>query len=358
MSFEEYKEIVKYTFLEEYPVYFLDMFIKKLSEEKIVHNNGRIKKYDGDLLNITVFGTIKEKIQYMFENVNEIVKKCEEFEYERAYRYSYIYRVEEFDLIKIEKLINSDKLNKFTNDNQVNDIMNEFLTTPTCKVDEKTITFKFSVRLKYKTDEKEISMKHVILVILDKTLNTVEIRQDVVPIKFHSNEDFYLEKVKSAKAWISSFIGIKLEKLDIQAIIKHMKNEKKDDVKVTAITIERDGAIAALDSGKNSDLNLPILDELRQKIYTEEIFDIDENTKKIRTLIEDFIVDIEENSLLPAAKVLWKNDGYEISTFHSKIENEEGFIKWNKTLKDKESMDYVAEYFIKCETELREQSNT
>lgn len=353
MDFRAYKDIVRYTFSEEYPLYFLEMFIQKLQNKGLIYNDKR-KGFNKELLNLTTLNNSKEKINYLFENLNEMVKKCEEFEYERAYRYSYIYKIKEFNIETVYKLIDAKKVVLFTNDNQSNDILDIQAPIPTCRIDDHNIIFKFNFGLKSKVEEDTNTIKHVVLAIINTKLGTFEIRQDVIPIRYQKSEDFYTDRVKEIRAWIISSLECKLVYIDFQAIVKYMKSNKKSEVRVTAMKIERDGMVAELDSAKNTNLNLPILDELRQKIYSEEIFDMCEETRKIRKMLEEFIVDIEENSLLPAAKILWKNKNYELSSYHDKVEGQEGFLKWNKSLKDKESMDYVAEYFIKCERELIE----
>jgi len=354
MNFEEYKKIIKYTFLEEYPIYFLEMLMKKLSDESIIYNDKR-KNFSKELMDLTQFTNEKEKMEYLFNNANSIIKKCEEFEYERAYRYSYVYKFNKIDYNLIKELSNEDKIVKFSEDDQSNDVLDTLIKKPTYKMNDEEILFKFNVELKSKIENEQQSMKHVILVRIDRNLNTIEVRQDVVPIKYQNYNNFYIQKLREIRAWIQSYLKCKLEELDFQAIARYMKTNKQADVKITAIRIERNGMIAELDSAKNSDLEIPILDELRKIIDSKEVFNANEQTLEIKKILENFMTDIEDNSLMPAVKILWKCFGYEISSYHDKVEGQECFIKWNKTLKDKESMDYVAKYFIKCEGELREE---
>lgn len=353
MDFNEYKNIMKFTIAEEYPIYYFNSIIKKLAEDNIIYNDRR-KTFNQELLDLTQIDDAKEKIIYLFNEVNEMVKKCEEFEYERAYRYAYVYKIIDFNKDVIKNLIASKYIVPYTNDNISNDKINTFIASPTCRVEDKEIILKFSVELKSKVDNNTISYKHTILGIINLDRNTFEIRQDVVPIRYQNYDNFYIQKVKEVKAWICSFLKCKLEVMDFQAIVKYMKTYKKNEITITAVKFERDGMFAELDSAKNPNLTLPILDELRKKLYSEPIFDLDDNTKEIRRILEDFIVDIEENSLLPAVRILWNKKGYELNSYHDKIEGQECYLKWSKSLKDKESMDYVTEYFIKCEEELRE----
>lgn len=352
MDFKEYREIVKHTFLEEYPIYFLDMFIKKLAEEDIVYNDKR-KSIKKKLIDITELDSLKDKVVYLFKNLDTMVKRCEEFEYERAYRYSYMYKIKNFNSKVIEELIEDKKIILYTDDDECNDFLGTYIFKPTCRIEDEMIILKFSIELKSKLDN-ERSSKHTILGIINEKLNTFEIRQDVVSVKYQNNDDFYTRKAREVKAWIISLLKCELEDIDFQAIVKYMKTKKKEDLIITAVKFERDGMVAELDSAKNINLTLPILDELRHKIHSMDIFEIDDNTRNIKKILEEFIVDIEENSSLPAAKILWKNKGYELSSYHQKVEGQDCFFRWNKSLRDKESMDYVAKYFIECEKELIE----
>lgn len=352
MNFEEYKKIFKNTFSEEYPIYYLESFIKKLSDGSIIYNDKR-KNFDKELLDLTQISSYRDKIKFLFEKCTSIIKKCEEFEYERAYRYSYIYRIKKFDINVVTELIKKEKIVPFTNDDKSNDRLDVLVQVPTCKYDDKEVLFKFNIKLRSNLEDEE-ALKHVVLVRIDRELNTLEVRQDAVPIKYQDN-DFYIKKLKEVRAWIISYLKCDLEIPDFQAISKYIKKYKCDEVKIAGMKLERNGMTAELDSGKNKNQYLPILDELRQLIDSNEIFTSTVETKTIKTLIEDFISDIEDNSMMAAAKIFWKSLKYEISSFHDKVASQECFIRWNKTLKDKESMDYVTRYLIECENELRKQ---
>ncbi|MBR9649460.1 hypothetical protein [Clostridium tyrobutyricum] len=348
-----YENVIKNTFRKEYPIYLLEVFLKNLDNEGLVYNDKRKNKNDC-LLDISTFSKEKNKLEYLFKNMNGIVKKCEEFEYRRGYRYFYIFRIGDYDNNIIKSLINNKKVVVFTDDLISNDFMDTIIRKPTYKTDNGKIIFKFNLELKSKLDE-ENSIKHTILAIINPKLKIIEIRQDVVPIMYQTSDDFYIGKVLDIKTWILTNLCCSIDNIDFQAVAKYMKSDKKDDVIITAVSIKRDGMKAVLDSASNIDLTLPILDELRNKIDSDEIFNLDDkNVKNIRQSLINFIEEIEENSDLPAAKILWKEKGYKISSYHDEVGGKSCSFKWIGELKDEESMNYVTEYLIECEKELRE----
>lgn len=207
------------------------------------------------------------------------------------------------------------------------------------------------MRLISKVDDSE-DLKHPVLVIIHKNYNFIEIRQDVVPMKYNPIEKFYNANSRSVRGWLEKYLECKVTDFDLQSVTKYMKSNKQEDVKITALKLKRNGMTAELDSANNSDLMLPILDELRMKIDSESIFELDKNTKRIKKILEDFIEEIEETSDLPAAKALWKEKKYKVMLVHAEKEKDVSLIRWIGELKDKESMDYVTEYIIKCKGEL------
>lgn len=354
MEFIEYRDIVRHTFLEEYPVYFFDMFIKELEKDNIIYNDKR-KSYNEALLNISMINNAKDKLKYLFENVNNIIKKCEEFEYQRAYRYSYLYKIENFNKGIIETLKHQEKIVEFSDDSLYDDMIQNVINRPTIKEDNNINIFKFSLKLTSNIED-DSPIKHTILAIVDENLSTLEIRQDIVPVKYQNKEDFYTDIAKRVKTWIKSCVECDIQPIDFQGTIRYMKANKQNEIKIAALRLEKDGMLAELDSAKNPNLDLPILDELREMISLE-IFDKDENTKSIKTMLADFIKDIEDNSLMSSAKVIWKKEGYELISYHEKTENEECYFKWRKSLKDREAMDYVTRYSMQCENEFIESIN-
>lgn len=291
-------------------------------------------------------------LNYLFTSVNNIIKICEEFEYKRAYRYSSICSYENLDLKCIEQLKQENKIKEFTTTSEFDDELSSIISIPTVRDEDNKIYLKFSLRIHSKLQDDE-DIKHVVLVVINKKLKYIEIRQHTIPIAYNSHEKFYERNIGAVKGWIKNNLNAYISELDLQAITRFMKSNKEEDLKVTAVSYRRNGMEAELDSANNAELTLPILDELRDKISQEDIFKNSDIGKNIKQILENFMLDIEENSDLPAAKILWFEKSIKVHMYHGEVQDSIPILRWIGKLKDKESMDYVAEYIINCKEELR-----
>lgn len=353
MAQEKYNKIQRKTIQDEYSMYSLARLLNKLEDDNLIRNDKRRKKNE-TLLDITKINSEREKVSFLFDRLPLMVKKCEEFEYDRAYRYIYLYKFKQINLYKLEELLADGIIQQFTEGTECDDYLSRVVSHPTYREIEDIIYLKFSMELNSKLANDE-SIKHVILVVIHKNNNLIEVRQDVIPIEYNPKERFYNINARSVKGWLNSYLDAEIENIDLQAITKYMKSTKQEDVKITALSLKRNGMTAELDSANNSELMLPILDELRNMIDTEQIFLIDKNTITIKGMLENFIEEIEETSDLPAAKILWLDNGYKVNAYHGDVEGDIPFLRWIGELKDKESIDYVTNYIINCERELREE---
>lgn len=344
------KNIIRTTVQKEYSTYIQKKLLKKLEDKKLIKNDKRIK-FEQGMIDVSTMGPEKAKINFLFENMPLMHKMCEEYEYEKGYRYTYLFKYDSMDKDRIKEHIKEGRVVVFTDDEICNDISKMIIANPTYKEDEKRIYIKFSLRLSSKLDNGD-TIKHIILVVIHKDSNLLEIRQDIVSMLYNPRDKFYEENTKKVISWLKAHINLQDKKLDLQAIIRHMKTTKKEEVTITALKLKRDGMIAELDAATNTEQILPILDELRKKIYTEEIFEIDDNTRKIKEMLEEFIEDIEENSDLPAAKAYWIGEKYKVNAYHGETVDEIPYLRWIGELRDKESIDYVTRYIMQCEREL------
>lgn len=351
MNKSQYQKIMVNTMIKNYSEYVCtDMF-------KELQNRGKIK-YDGksnvveDTIDLSSYNSNEEKIEVLFEKLNTAVKFCEEFEYNRAYRYSSICKYENIDFDKIEILKNQKKVSNLDEDSEFDDKLKRVIDCPTVKYDGNKVYLKFSLKLHSKVED-DSDLKHVVLAVINKDTKTIEIRQHTIPIAYNNQEKIYEKNIYNVKSWMKLHLDAYITELDLQAITRYMKANKEPEVKITAISLRRHGMEADLDSASNSELTLPILDELRNKISQEKIFHSNPTGVYIKEILENFMVDIEDNSDLPAAKILWPQKDIKIHMFHGEVSSATAILKWMGKLKDKESMDYVAEYIINSEAELR-----
>ncbi|NFM30695.1 hypothetical protein FDC02_05170 [Clostridium botulinum] len=353
MDLNEYKNILEETILNEYPVYFQKSIIQMLEERKIVFNDKR-RKNNENLLDLTRYTKEKEKLKAVFNETNNIVKCCEYFEYIRAYRYCAIFRMKNFDKNIINDLIKSKKVIQVNEDIDYNDILEIVAYKPTYKQDENYIYLKFNFVLNNREDNFK-KIKYPVLVIINKDMNIFEIRLDTISFKYKDNENFYKDKIGKVNAWVVSYLKCQVLNIDFQAITRYMKNEKKDDVTIVALKMKRDGTIAFLDSASNDEMIIPILGELKNIVsLNKELFNKTTDTIKIKTIIEDFISEVEETSDLPSVKILWHKEKIKLLAMHGYKEEDYSLFKYSDELGDKERMDYVTKYFIECEKQARE----
>ena len=344
------KRLLQKTILEEYPVYMQMDLLNFLEKEKLIHKNSRKKKSE-NLLDVTEIPTVRKRLEFIFEKLNNIYRKCEEFEYLRAYRYFTIFKFNEIKDNIIDELLDDESIIKYGED--------EFISftaqKPTVKIENSKIIFKFNFYLTSK-DDKDDKIKYPVLVVLDKQEKIVEIRLDSVKFKYKDKEKFYKENIDKVKAWIESILKINVETIDFQAISKYIKENKSDEVIITALKMRRNGTMAVLDSASNEFLTIPILGELKELLKeNNEMFFKSEDTKEIKNILDKFVKNIEETSELPSVKILWYERKIKIVVLEAYKDSDYSLLKFLDELKDGECMDYVTEYFIKCEEENRKQ---
>lgn len=342
------KKLLQKTVLEEYPVYMQMDLLKFLEKEKMIHKNSKKKNLE-NLLDITEITTVNKRLEFIFGKLNNIYKKCEEFEYLRAYRYFAIFKFDEIEEDIIDELLNNKSIIKYGEE--------EFISftaqNPTVKIDNDKVIFKFSFYLRSKDDEND-KMKYPVLVILDKEEKTLEIRLDSVKFKYKNKEKFYKETIDKVKAWLKSMLRINMEVIDFQAVSKYVKENKSNEVIITALKMKRNGTMAVLDSASNEFLTIPILGELKELLLkNNEIFLKNKETKEIKSILDKFIKNIEETSELPSVKMLWYEKKIRIIVLESYKDSDYSLLKFLDELKDGECMDYVTKYLVKCEKENR-----
>lgn len=350
MDKNQYQEIMANTMIKNYAEYICTDMFKELQNRGEIKYDGKIEVQD-DPIDLSRYDSNEEKVEALFEKLSTAVKFCEEFEYNRAYRYSSICKYQNINFEKLGTLKTQNKVSEIIENSEFDDKLKRSIGYPTVKIDGNKVYLKFSIKLHSKI-EGDSDLKHVVLAVINKDTKTIEIRQHTVPIAYNNQERIYEKNIYNVKSWLKLHLDAYIIELDLQAITRYMKANKEPEVKITAVSLRRHGMEADLDSASNSELTLPILDELRNKIAQEEIFHNNPTGIEIKEMLEGFMVDIEDNSDLPAAKIFWPQKDIKIHMFHGEVSSATAILKFMGKLKDKESMDYVAEYIINSETEL------
>lgn len=345
-----YKKIMRRTLHVNYTDYLLKDFFKYLASEKLIRYDGRSKK-SSEILDVTHLCSEKDKLNYIMDCLPYWTKMVEKYEYERPYRYTYLYKISEESINIIQEKMSQGKFVNFTNNKKCNDEVQLVLMDPTYREVDNKIYLKFSLRLESKLKANE-PIKHTVLVVIHTDLRMLEVRQDTIPMAYNPIDRFYESNAKSIKAYLLGLAHIDVENVNLQAIIRYMKNTKSDEVKITSIDMARGGTRATLDSATNENRELPILDEIKH-ILTEDIFnDTDPKVIAIKDRFKSFIYEVEELSAVPSAKAYWEAKGYQVNISDGETEKQQPFIRWVGELKGRESMDYVAKYIMQCEGEI------
>ncbi|MDQ4682340.1 hypothetical protein, partial [Stenotrophomonas maltophilia group sp. RNC7] len=216
MNLEIYKSVMRWTIEKSYPDYLWNSIFKRIASKGLIINDGRRSKTEG-ILDLTVFKDNTQKLKCLFDNLNSIVKNCEEFEYDRGYRYSTLYKYKQINRDKLEGLIQCGKMIPFTEDDQPNDMLITHIAYPTVKYDNNKIYLKFSLELRSKLEDQR-NLKHTILTVINLDNKTIEVRQDIIPLEYKLNEKAYVSNVKSVRSWLETQLEVHVEEIDLQAI--------------------------------------------------------------------------------------------------------------------------------------------
>lgn len=344
------RNIIKRTFYNQH-AYVLKDFYQYLEGLNLVYRDGRKTKHSS-LVDITGMKDDKLILDHLFKNLKWIYKRCEEFDYVKGYRYSYLFKLADINYLGINEYFAQNKAIRFTSDNRINDnLVSQILDKPTIKETDSHIYFKFSLKVNSFVPNTK-ALKHTVLAVLHKDAEVLEVRQDIIPATHNNSSNFYETHARSANGFVCNILNASYEIVDIQSIIKYMKSRKMDEVSISAVRLLRDGTEATLDSCGNQNMILPILGELNN-VLEEDIFKSDiEQVALIYARLKLFIREIEERSALPAAKVYWKETGDTVTLIHESAESELSYLKWIGNLKGKEEMNYVTHYIIGCRNEI------
>lgn len=201
-----------------------------------------------------------------------IIKVIEEWEYIREYQYSVLF---ETCYLESESLINKIKESQLkffdVNDAEVEEIK-DIISRPTVFNDKNEIILKFTVGKKCinPDTENELKYKYIVNVVFHLNSKIVEIRYNSINGLFVDDyKGFYKRNISAVKAWIGSFLDIKLDKFQLDNIIEKLK--KSDKLRLEGQDMRfSDGGKACLEVGSNTSYTLPLLGELKNIIEQNE----------------------------------------------------------------------------------------
>lgn len=343
MNNSEYNEYIKGA-LDLYPLYLKKLFIKKLRDKNLVITDSRKKSTSNSALDISIYNNVDERCYHIIDELNNSQSYFEDFEYNKEYKYSIIFK---YDMDKFPLFV--DKIMSCPYTKIINNGATEQAETTPSIAYVKKYSHSICLKLNFKyepidLDGNTVKFKYPIIIkFFDNGL--LDIRFDRLQTKLYSaSTDLYHRNILLIKKWILQNLNINIINIDMQSVVDRITRNEDSAVKYAQSMSSRTGGEATLKV--NKDYVLPILGELKQlMIDNQDIFD---KASDAKSLLEDFIEDIEETSDLPWISLCWKNKHKtkELIVRFSFNYMGEGYtlLQYQGLLRDVERMDQV----VKC----------
>lgn len=343
------KDIFKSTILDIYPSYTKKIILKQAVNDGLIINN---KKHSvqmtlnfTDSIDVTEDETIDDKFRHMLDSEN-ILALIEEYEYKKPYRHFCFFQYSNLNIEKIEQLVRHGKVNIFDKKEQKAIDDSE---KPTIYLLGELIYLKFSYMLQNDTGS---TIKYVMLAIIDKENNLLEIRFDRVGIAYKNSHNYYKSKIEGILRYLKENLNLEVMDIDFKAVVDYMKSEK-DDITIVAQRMTRNGTTAYLEAYEDEASIIPILGELDNFIEEQkELFVRDANTREIRDKLKDFLKEIEEKSDMPVVKIRVDESGIKFGITHNYKDTQYSLFMIYGELIREEMMSSVKEYIMRCYKEL------
>lgn len=344
------REIFKSTILDFYPSYTKKEILKQAVKDGLIINN---KKHNGQMIlnfteaiDVSDDETIDEKVEHIIDS-DEILSMIEEYEYKKPYRHFCYFEYSNFQAERIGELVKNKKVNVFDKKSKT---PVDCTDKPTINLIGELIIFKFSYTLKNDTGN---TIKYVILAIIDKENEILEIRFDRVGIAYKNSNNYYRDKIAAILRYLADNIGLETSVIDFKAVVDYMKSER-DDITIIAQRMTRNGTTAYLEAYEDEESIIPILGELDSFIDEQkELFDRDEYTREIRKKLKEFRTEIEVKSDMPLVKIRMDESGIKFGITHNYKGTEYSLFMLYGELIGEEMMGSVKEYLMRCNKDLR-----
>jgi len=344
------REIFKNTILDIYPSYTKKEILKQAVNDGLIINNK--KRSDQMTLNFTNcidvsgYETIDDKFRHILDSEN-ILAMIEEYDYKKPYRHFCYFQYLSLDIQKIEELVKNKKVNVF--DKKIKKAIDD-TEKPTIYLLGEQIFLKFSYMLQNDTGS---TIKYVVLTVIDKENNMLEIRFDRVGIAYKNSHSYYRDKITEILVYLKENIGLETTDIDFKAVVDFMKSER-DDITIVAQRMTRKGTTAYLEVYEDEASIIPILGELDSFVEEQkELFDKDEYTREIRDRLQAFRKEIEEKSDMPLVKIRMDESGIKFGITHNYKDTEYSLFMLYGELIGEEMMSSVKEYIMRCYKDLR-----
>lgn len=345
-----YQDNMKKTISEVFPAYLKKELLKQAVDDGLVINNRKktlqLSLFGGDIIDVSEYDSLDEKIDNILQ-VDNVLQFIEEFEYRRQYRHFCYFKCSEIDPTKIEDLVKRNTVNLFVK--KGNSFVDEY-EKPSLYIVDNLVYLKFAKLL---NNDVGNQINFIVICVLDKENNIIELRFDRVGIAYKNSYNFYRDKINEILQYLCDILDITIENIDFKAVIDYIKMEK-DNISIYAQRMQRNGTTAYLEAYDDGDGVMPILGELGNLIQeNKDLFDTDINTNLIRDKLEAFIKEIEIKSDMPMVKVKLDDRDIKFGITHNYKGTEYSlFMFYGELLGDREVMSYVRNYLVGCNREL------
>lgn len=357
MNMENYIKYVSQTAKNAYPKYVHNYLLKELTSVKLINDNAGLAKMSNNF-DVSPY-PFEEKLIKSIENVFEVIKFIEKWEFIKPYKHAAIFECENFSQRKVEELVSNLQIKAYTNS------INEFdqLTTlnpksyslqkffPTKYENDDCVYLKFSLQYEHfpPASTEKSRLKYPIVAVFYKNLDVLEIRFDRISTVYKENEYFYKNLLDYILDWLKARLGICVKSINLQPVIEKLVKEKQDEVKVHAQSMSmKMGGKATLEVGNNEKFVLPLLGEL--KGLMEEHKDEFNEAPVIKQILENFISDIELTSDLPWISLCWLNakkvNQIVVKFIHWYLKEDYSLLQYYGITTSGERMNYVTRYLI------------
>lgn len=326
------------------------MILKQAVNDGLIINN---KKHRGqmtlnftDCIDVSDDETIDDKFKHILDS-ESILAMIEEYEYKKPYRHFCYFKYSDLKIEKIEEMVKAEKVNLF--DKKGHKPIDD-PEKPTIYLLGELIFLKFTYMLQNDTGN---TIKYVMLAVIDKENQILEIRFDRVGIAYKNSHTYYKDKIETILTYLKENIYLEISDIDFKAVVDFMKSER-DDITIVAQRMTRNGTTAYLEAYEDEASIIPILGELDTFIEEQkELFDRDNNTKEIREKLQAFRREIEIKSDMPLVKIRMDESGIKFGITHNYKDTEYSLFMLYGELVGEEMMSSVKEYIMRCYKDLR-----
>lgn len=347
---EEYKTYLIET-LHSYAQYMQIDFLNILSENELI-DTGRRKIENDDAIDLKMV-PLEVQIPRCINQVSQAVNLFEKMEFERAYKYSVIFRYEiEYNEL-LQRLDNCPKVIKSKDLSGVEPLDN-IPNVAIMDIIEDNVELKFS--FKYDALDQDGNTKRIkypVIVVFFKDCDLVEFRFDRIYGVFKNSKEFYARNNLHIQNWFKQNLNLDILDVDLIPIL-----EKIQDIQGVVVYSQcmnsKAGGEATLKVNEN--YVLPFLGELENLMIEHE--DKFSKAPEIKEILENYISEIKETSDLPWISLCWlgvrKSKNNIVKFSHNYMNKGYTLLQHYGLQKNMERMNEV----VKCIADNREDTKT